>query len=367
MLPPDCRWPPTALRRLSLGYVPSPAQRELILTEEQVDVADRLARTSYAVLDGATGSGKTHLAAAIAVSCAAMGRKVLFLVPRMPLGLWLAQALRPLGVEVQTIDAVARRALAARYQVPPTRQGFDDPEFFQAATMVIEPGRYELVVVDEWQTTSDQERGFIDRVTEESMSLVVQDSSRDLRPLSTMPLGTPERFELSTSLRSPDRIEHFDRAYVDERLEAYPARSVFESVRVTPLETLDDPQAVVVAALGDLSARGFAPSETGIVSCLGRTASPLVTAQVGAQASPRAFHQTMPQAMSALAADSFSYFLGLERRALLVVEASTALAFRRKKLHIALSRATEFVHLILPIEDIEADEVLSKWLEHPRP
>jgi len=362
VLPLDSRWPPATLRRMSLGYVPAESQRELLLTEEQVDVADRLARTRFAVLDGASGSGKTHLAAAISVAAVAMGRSVLFLAPRLPLARWLAQALRPLGVEVQTIDAIAKRALAARYRVPPARQGFDDPAFFEAAILAAKPGQYDVVVIDEWQTTSDSERGLVDRIADESLFVVVQDSSRDLRPLSTMVAGSPERFELTTSLRSPERVEPFDRVYVDERLEVFPARTVKDSVRVTPVDPLDDVQRVIAEAAGELRALGFAPSEIGLVSCASRSASAVVTAQVGAQASPRAFLQTATQSMTSMAADSFAYYTGLERRALLVVEASPSLTYRRKRLHCALSRATEYVHLVLPREDVEADATLSQWM-----
>jgi hypothetical protein len=346
---------------MPLGFVPPEAMRELILTEEQLDVSDRLARSRYAVLDGASGSGKTHIAAAVAVSCAAMGRSVLFLAPRMPLARWLAQTLRPLGVEVQTIDAIAKRILAARHRVPPVRQGFDDPEFFEAATIAARPGQYDLVVIDEWQTTTDLERSFVDRVSEESLRLVVQDSSRDLRPLSSMHIGSPERFHLATPLRSPGRVELFDRAYVDERLEVLPSQAARESVRVTSLEPLEDVHRVVTAAMTDLRARGFSPSEIGLVSCVGRSASAVVTAQIAPQAAPRAFLQTTPQAMTSMAADSFAYFLGLERRAIVVVEASPSLTFRAKRLHCALSRATEYVHLILPKEDVEADPTLQRW------
>ena len=367
MLPVDSRWPPASLRRMPLGYIPGASHRELILTEEQLDVAARLALARYAVLDGASGSGKTHLAAAIATSCAAMGRTVLFLAPRLPLARWLAQTLRPLGVEVQTIDGIARRVLAARFRVPPTRQGFDDPEYFEAAMQAAEPGRFDLVVIDEWQTTSDRERGFLDRIAAGSLYLVVTDSSRDLRPLSTMPAGSPERFQLAHSHRSPGRVEPFDRAYVDEELEVLPAKQVRESVRVTSLEPLADVHRSVATAVTELRERGLADCEIGLVSCVGRTASAIVTAQVAPQATPKAFLQTAPQAMTSLAADSFAYFLGLERRAVLVVEASPALTFRRRRLHNALSRATEYVHLLLPAEDVEADPTLRDWSSRERP
>jgi hypothetical protein len=70
--------------------------------------------------------------------------------------------------------------------------------------------------------------------------------------------------------------------------------------------------------------------------------------------------------MTGLACDSFSYWLGLERRGIVVVEAPTAIARRRTRLHIALSRACEAVHFVLPRADVESDEVLSAWLRECR-
>lgn len=54
-------------------------------------------------------------------------------------------------------------------------------------------------------------------------------------------------------------------------------------------------------------------------------------------------------ARSGLACDGFSYWLGLERRAMVLAEFPSTLADRRKRLHIPLSRACEEVHLLLPV------------------
>jgi hypothetical protein len=279
----------------------------------------------------------------------------------MPLARWLNQTLGRLGVSVQTIDSVAKRALARREGVVLERKGFDDPEFFGAATSAIQRGEFDVVVVDEWQTTSPLERAFVDRVAEGALYLIVHDASRDLSAGALPPAGSPDRIELTTSLRSPGRVRDFDRALVDEQLEPWPAAEVKASVRLTALDREQDLARAAASAINALRSRGFAPSEIGVVSCLGRTASATVTGLVSARAAPRGFHLTTPQGMSDLAADSFAYWLGLERRAVIVVEASPAATCVRKRLHIALSRATEFAHLLLAREDVEGDPVFRKW------
>lgn len=352
-------WPPTTLRRIPLGFVPRAQNHTIQLTEEQREVASSVAAAPRALLDGPAGSGKTHIAAMIAAGYAAMGRRVLFLCTRHPLALWLRQELAPVGVTVQTISGCARDVLASRSPQPPERHSYDDPEYFLAAQEAARPDAYDVVIGDEWQTTTDTERGFVARLAERGRYLEVIDSSRDLREERRGPPAGAETFTLSSSLRSPGEIEKFDAMYAKEGLDPFPGRG--GRVTLTALGSRENLQERVQNALRALVARGFAPGEIGVVSALSRAQSALVTRAVAFPAGLRPYQLHQAPALSGLACDSFAYWLGLERRAIIVVEAPTTLPLRRTRLHNAISRATDLVHLILPKDQIEADPCLREW------
>lgn len=356
-------WPPTWLHRLALGFVPRAPDHILALTEEQIAVVRQLAAAHRARLDGPSGSGKTHLVAGIAQGLAKQGRRVLVLSPRWPLAMWLRQALQPMGVVVQTIDACARAALAAKYENPPARKSFDDPEFFVAAAGAVKRGQYDLVVGDEWQTTTPHEQFFVRALVGDRSFFEVVDSSRDMRdepPTDDIP---PELLlSLSRSLRSPERVELLDRLYALEGLDPLPTLRAQASVSISAVGGADDVVEGVRGALAALGARGMNPGDVGIASALGRAQSGVTTALCAPGPYPRAFPLTNASSMTGTACDSFAYWLGLERRAIIVVEAPGDIAHRRQRLHTAVSRACEEVRFVVPQADLEADQVLSGWL-----
>jgi hypothetical protein len=359
-------WPPKTLARIPLGFVPRPAERTLELTEEQIGVAERLALTHRAILDGPPGSGKTHLAAAVATGYAKLGRRVLVASPRKPLAMWLRQALQPYGIAVQTIDGCAREVLKARWSSPPTRRGFDDPDFFFAAADAVEADRYDLVFVDEWQTTTASEQYFMHTLAGQRALIRMQDSSRDLRDVPPAVTDHPEVLVLSESLRSPDRVGRLDLLYAQDGLDPVPSDSSAASVSVMalsdPAESLNRVQEAVAA----FRKGGLGLGDIGVASAIGRAQSGLLTAMCSPSLlSGRGFHLTDAPALGGLACDSFSYWLGLERRAMIVTEAPAQLSNRRRRLHIAISRACESVHFVLSNKDVETDETLSAWMRGP--
>ena len=251
MLSTSPEWPPKSLLRIPLGFVPRPAERELFLTDEQIAVAERLAQTHGAILDGPPGSGKTHLAAGIASGYAKLGRRVLFATPRKPLALWLGQALLPYGVVVQTVGECARRALRARWRDPPARQGFNDPEYFSAAAEAASADRYDLTIVDEWQTTSAAEQHFARRLAGNGRLIRIQDSSRDLRGIPPAIPDQPEILTLTEPLRSPGRVGPLDLLYWREGLDPLPSPAATSSVFI---KSFEDP--FVSLRLCELEVRG---------------------------------------------------------------------------------------------------------------
>jgi hypothetical protein len=355
-------WPPKTIPRVPLGFVPKPQDRVLTLTEEQRYLAELLAETQGASIEGCTGTGKTQLVAAFAKAMAAFGRRVLVLSPRKPLAVWLRQSLEPHGVEVQTIDASAKAALSLKWKSPPDRHGFDDPAFFQAAIEACPGGENDLVIAEEWQTTSDDERRFILALAGRRPLVTVSDPSRDLRVVPVEVSRREEVLTLSAPLRSPSRIEWLDRLYATEGLDPLPSSLAAASVHISPAETPEYLQKQVLELLGGLRRRGIGFGEVGVVSGLARLHSALVTGLTSPGPAPRAYLLGESPSLNGLACDSFSYWLGLERRVIIVVEMSQRLTQRRIKMHSALSRACEEVHLVLPKSVIESDATLSGWL-----
>jgi hypothetical protein len=356
-------WPPKTLPRIPVGFVPRPDERELHLTEEQIAVADQLALTRGAILDGSTGSGKTHLAAGVAVGYAKLGWRVLFASPRKPLAMWLGKALLAYGVVVQTIDACARSVLEAKWRSPPTRQGYDDPTFFLAAAEAIDSDRFDLTIVDEWQTTTAAEQFFMRRLAGRGPLIRLQDSSRDIREMPPADLDKPDLLALSQSFRSPDRVGLLDLQYVHAGLDPLPSSVAATSVVVRPYGDPSDHLKVVLEGVEFFRKAGLALGDIGIVSCVARNQSAVVTSLCSPAALPmRGFQLTETPALTGLACDSFAYWLGLERRAVIVTEAPGQLARRRARVHIALSRACESVMFVVPDHDVESDETLCAWM-----
>lgn len=356
-------WPPRTLARIPLGYVPRDPRQILELTEEQREVAHRLAAAHRSLLDGATGSGKTHIAAGVAAGYAQLGQRVLFLSPRKPLAIWLQRAMHPLGVTVMTIGECAKEVLQAAGKPAPVRKKFDDPEYFLAASARVKPGRWDLIVADEWQTASPDEQRFVLVVAGHARFIELRDTSRELRACRISPSDAETRLGLGRCMRSSEPVARLDYAYAHEGIEPVPPPGPAEHVFVTRIGyRRDEPKEALQALVGTLRSQGIAPGEIGVVSAFGQAQSGLLADQLNSWAPTRAARLSEPWALSQLACDSFAYWAGLERRIIVVVEAPAVLPDRRRRLHMAVSRACEEVHFLLPDADVASDEVLSAWL-----
>jgi hypothetical protein len=348
---------------MSLGFVPRDAAAPLTLTEEQIEAVRRLAVSDRAVLDGATGSGKTHLAATVATGYARRGRRVLILSPRKPLANWLQRALQGFGVSVLTIGEAAGELLRATGRPSPVRREFEDVEYFVAAAALARPDRWDLVIGEEWQTAGANERLFVEALVGGGRFIEVRDSSRELEgDVHVAPSGSL-RVELTQRHRGGEALQRLDMAYVDSSYECPRPSDLADAVSVTEVECgQDEPQKAVLDLLDALRRRGIAPGEVGVATALGRSQSSLLEALRTGPQRWHAMRLTDPWSLSHIACDSFAYWLGLERRVMVVVEAPQGVPSRRRRIHTAVSRACEEVHFLMPKLDLDSDEVLSAWL-----
>jgi hypothetical protein len=356
-------WPPRALKRLPLGFVPSAGTSTLTLTDEQRSVAAQLATSDRILVSGVSGSGKTHLAVEFAKGNAAIGKSVLYLCPRKPLADWLAMALERHQVVVQTVHRCMETCLSTKSSIALPRAHFDDRVFIDAATEAVEPGSYDLVLVDEWQTLSDGERAFVARLSSRSVFVALEDPTRALYGASRQALPDLDVLFLTEGFRARDGVARLDGLYAAEGFDPFPTPMAATKVLVSVLEDPDALEQRIREAVVALWRRGFAQGEVGIVSGLARTKSALATCLRTPAFSPRSFALTEAPSRAGLACDSFAYWLGLERRAIVLSEFPSDLGDRRKKFHVGLSRACEEAHIILSRADIESDPTLVSWVE----
>lgn len=362
--PPE--WPPRVVQRIPLGFIPRGATAYFELTDEQIDTTRSIARTDVATLEGPSGSGKTHLAAQVAIAHAQqLRRRVLFLSPRKALAMWLSQALTPHGIEVFTVTKYAQ-GLLDRWNTPVARTSYVDPVFFAAACDAVRHGSVDVVIADEWQAFSDEERRFVEKVARGCWFLKVTDPTRQLREVAQSPQTLSGRlFVLSEPKRGSVGLQRLCRAYADPTLTPFPASEWQKHMGVTHVDAPEDSAAGVRAALAAVEKLGIPRPEAGIVSLLGRMQSRVVQDFTTYGAQPRAFtwdRGDLDLASRNLACDTFAQWNGIERKALILVDAHSDLAYRSIKMHCAISRACEYVHLVMTVEQLEADEVLTGWM-----
>jgi hypothetical protein len=324
----------------------------VVLDEQQRDAAHALANQRRARLDGPPGSGKTHVAAVVATAYASAGLRVLYLCPRAPLAGWVKWNLGAFGVTVKTINGHVKDVLSRAGARHVERRAYDDADFFMAGREAARPGEYDLVVGDEWQTTNSDEQAFVRAVVGDERFVEVLDSSRDMRFLPPRELEEPVGVRLETTHRhSLCRVGA--NGLAGEIASAAAGKGSDSSpLRVTVFSDAENLASGLQRAIDDLQKAGFAPYEIGVVSCLSRAESRAVELMRQVVTPPGELFG-VPGRNKGIVADSFSYWLGLERRAIVVAEAPLRLASRPARIHTAASRACEFVHVMLRRDEME--------------
>lgn len=341
------RWAPKAVPRIALGTAYEGSPGFVVLAEEQREVLFALATARRARLDGPPGSGKSLLAAYLALGSAREGQRVLFLCPRRPLAAWMNWNLECYGVCVRTINGHLAKVLATSRQEEVERYSVDDADYFMAARDAVQPGSYELVVVDEWQATTPEEQRFIRAVAGDGRLVVVLDSSRALQVVH----GPDSETMLDLKLEQRHRVAPCDPELFESLAAAAPVAGDHttrpaEGVAVTCVASRTALGHVIQREVEFLLAGGFTPGQVGIVSCLTRADSKALNL-VMRRLKPRAGLLGEVAGSSGLLADSWAYWLGLERQAILVVETPQSLPARSIKLRNAMSRATRAIRAVV--------------------
>jgi hypothetical protein len=324
----------------------------IVLDDQQRDAAHELANHLRARLDGPPGSGKTHVAAVVATAYAAAGLRVLYLCPRAPLAGWVKWNLGTFGVTVKTINGHVKDMLSRTGVRHVARRAYDDADFFMAGREAARPGEYDLVIGDEWQTTNSDEQAFVRAVVGDERFVEVLDSSRDMRFLPPRELDEPVGVRLEATHRHSLCCVSANGLAGELACAAAGKGSDSGPLRVTVFSESDDLASELQRAIDGLQAAGFAPSEIGVVSCLSRAESRAVELMRQVVTPPGELFG-VPGRNKGIVADSFSYWLGLERRAIVVAEAPLRLASRPARIHTATSRACECVHVVLRRDEVE--------------
>lgn len=339
------KWPPTAIPRLALGTPLIGESTFVQFDEEQREAARFLVTQSRVQLDGPPGSGKTHIAASLAIVCAIAGNRVLYLCPRLPLAEWMKWNLEMYGVAVKTIHGHMRDLLGRAGNATAQRQGYDDPDFFQAAREAVVRGAYDLVIGDEWQATSAQEQGFVRAVVGEANFLEVMDSSRDFRYSPPREIEPSTKVALNRTFRTAG-LEQVVGCMAYGSGQESGTLEVSDGVRVSSNCGGGDLREELQSAVDGFLQEGFLPSEIGVVSCLPRARNASVDIAMRVLR-PTGRLLRGPATSHGLVVDSGAYWLGLERKAIVVTEAPISLNHRETRLWNAVSRATKSVHVLL--------------------
>jgi hypothetical protein len=354
-------WPPHDAPRLALGYTNDRRPRRVVFGADQLDAMSALRSCDRAVVEGASGTGKTHIAVALACEYARREVNVRYLTTRGPLVAWLRPALEPLGITVETVQSCAARILtSAGHSV---RSGTDRNLCADAAEL-FRPAAREVVIADEWQDAAPEHQALALRLAEHGIFVAFVDSGRRLQPLPAAGIQTGRQFYLSEGFRTPPRLADLAAEYQRNAGACRPPGPLL-TVRAFVAKDPSELRERLREALAFVARLGIQPDATGIVSLLPQRESavfgdcrswqglgvPLDAGEAGRQ----------------LAVDNVWRWSGLERRAIILVEAALHVELRSQRMRAAITRAVDCLQLVILEQHLEHDPILSAWFRPDGP
>lgn len=315
-----------------------------VLTEEQFHILAYLRRLDRAVIEGGAGSGKTVLAAELAVRLAAEGRRVLLTCFNRPLA-------EDLKVRMQSFEGLTVRGfheLCA--SLAPEGGSFDGPglgeRLFNFLLHAIEEGRaprFDSIIVDEGQDFEEDWMAALELcLTDRGTLHVFADSNQQVyRKASIFVRGATPPFPLTRNLRNTRQIfSAAFRAYEGDRYTA--AGPEGRDVEWIEAEHVSEILEQMAVALGKLTGPEEVPP--GEIAVLVPEPGALLQSVRDRVARKYTVADAAAPLKDAITVDTVRRFKGLERRVVIIAGADQLLQ-SRELLYVALTRGR--LHLIV--------------------
>jgi len=375
-VPDEAKWRAALTRLWGESWKPSvglrdrvddASRRMIALDAEQLQVLDLAGENPRALVEGAAGTGKTVVARELCLRRAAEGQRVLYLCYTEALARELEQQLRETAFPPEVLRAVAVRQYA-REQVgeegPPSSP--DTLEFWETiserALAHLPSARWDCVVVDEAQDLAAADWRFVEALAGEGGLWLFHDPRQSfwkergipasLRALPTLRLKKQQRCPLGVA-RLAERFAAFDA----------PANAPEDTAGDRPaLRLVVGEEAALLPRLAStldlLLAQGVRPEEIAVLSLGGQKRS--VLQHLDVVGGHRLVRCDAPDAGSAVVADTFLRFKGLERPFVVVAELEGGLGHKfDTRMHIALTRATVGVRILCTAAELDRDTRLA--------
>jgi len=343
------------------------------LDATQLAVLNNIGRAPRVLVTGGAGSGKSLLARKRALMAAEAGKRVLVFCFTDALVRHLRRTIDNDLVQVETVGRFAaellRRAGMAG-QIDESSPDFWKDAPFRAAADALPPDseRPDMVIVDEAQDLGENEWYLIQEMAKDRDCWVFYDPRQAFWPDRKIPDWVAGMFpcDLPNAYRCPPPIMALANGLIDGNPDMELIRRGVEDRTIRLLVAVNGNQCAAEAEreIGRLISEGLEPGDITIISLAGQSANNTVIKR------PELAHQKLVKADAAdasahVVADTFLRFKGLERPAVIVTDLDDLRVKDRMgtRLHIALTRALDFVRIVGTTADFEKCGLLSEVLK----
>ncbi len=335
-------WGETWVPRASLGAKRDASDGERIrLDDAQCRLLDMLGNNERILIHGPAGSGKTVLALEAARRLAKKRKRVLMLCFTDALARELAACVGELPITVAPIREYCARLVEQGGGKAPQKErveGWSEIPL-AAAELIDEP--FDACFVDEAQDLKMNDWIFIQEAVGKGRLWAFADDAQAFWEDRTIPTEFfSADFRLIDPYRCPALLWQVAEAWRkgEDATQAVQAASDAGALRIVNCPSQTAIQKKVANEVQRFRGEGLAPSDIAILSLRGQTAegSALHKLSLPGLEIVRA---DSPHANSSLVADTFLRFKGLERPAIIIVDAELVKNKMQTRMHIALTRA----------------------------
>lgn len=332
---------------------------------QQLEVFDRLMSNRRIRVHGPAGSGKTVLARQCAIKESCEGRKVLYLCYTEPLAKWLSHGFETERIRVNTVKKFAAGLLKHSGEITSfpktTEEWMSTP--YSAINIIPDESPWDTIVIDEAQDMTEEDWLLIELLLKEHISCYVfYDQSQTFWPERRLPefVTTFMEYPLGKQYRSKDGIWEFAQMYAGKSQNKELVNKAI-SDGIIKIITINNPNRLKIEIgneINRLKGQNVALEDIVIISLAGETRSSVIHwNEINGQKLCRADAE---EAATNLVNDTFLRVKGLERPVVIIVEHELSVDKNIDvRMHIALSRATDAVRIILSEESAEKDNCIS--------